>query len=48
LTRSSAFGVKQKELLRQMKLRVDVILDVGDADPADAADVASPACATSR
>ena len=41
------FGVKQKELLRQLKLKVDVISDERDADPAHAADVARRACATS-
>ena len=34
------FGVKQKELLRQLKLKVDVISMSRDADPAHAADVA--------
>ena len=42
------FGVKQKELLRQLKLKVDVLSHVGDPDPAHAADVAGRACATSR
>ena len=34
------FGVKQKELMRQLKLKVDVISMSRDADPAHAADVA--------
>ena len=41
------FGVKQKELLRQLKLRGRRDRDERDADPAHAADVAGRACATS-
>ena len=37
------FGVKQKELLRQLKLKVDVISMSRHADPAHAADVAGGA-----
>ena len=37
------FGVKQKELLRQLKLQGGRDLDVGHADPAHAADVAGRA-----
>ena len=42
------FGVKQKELLRQLKLQGRRHRDERDADPAHAADVAGRACATSR
>ena len=42
------FGVAQKELLRQLRLEVDVLALLGDADPAHAAHVARRACATSR
>ena len=41
------FGVKQKELLRQMKLQGRRDRDERHADPAHAADVAGRACATS-
>ena len=42
------FGVAQKELLRQLRLEVDVLALQRDADPAHAAHVARRACATSR
>ena len=42
------FGVAQKELLRALRLEVDVLALTRDADPAHAAHVALRACATSR
>ena len=42
------FGVAQKELLRSLRLEVDVLALTRDADPAHAAHVARRACATSR
>ena len=41
------FGVAQKELLRQLRLEVDVLALSRDADPANAAHVARRVCATS-
>ena len=48
LDEEQRFGVAQKELLRSLRLEVDVLALTRDADPAHAAHVARPGCATSR